>query len=210
MELRKKYGRGGLDREEASEQGIGSGVQRATNLANGDSISIDTIRRMRSFFARHEKNKDGGEDDAGYIAWLLWGGDAGQSWVNRVLREVDGESEEKSAEIKALADAINKLAETPEVKAEPMQVNVTMPSITLNAQMPAQEVPSVTVTMPEIPAPVVTVNVPEQPAPVVNLQNVVDVPPAEVKVNLDLPKREPITAELTTDPRTGKKVLKAK
>jgi len=27
---------------------------------------------MAAFFSRHEKNKSGGEDDAGFVAWQLW------------------------------------------------------------------------------------------------------------------------------------------
>lgn len=87
LELRKKYNRGGTE----------VGVARARNLANGDAISYDTIKRMNSFFARHEVDKKGegwGKDSAGYIAWLLWGGDAGWSWARGIIRQQ--ESKEKS------------------------------------------------------------------------------------------------------------------
>lgn len=88
LKNREKYGRGGLSNAQASKQGIGSGVQRATNLKNGDSVSPATINRMVSFFARHEKNKDSktpnGEPGAGAIAWDLWGGDAGKRWAESV------------------------------------------------------------------------------------------------------------------------------
>lgn len=93
LELRKKWGRGGLSNAEASDQGIGSGVQRATNLANGDAVSLDTIQRMANFFSRHQRNyrpdereSDGGPT-AGTIAWALWGGNAGRAWAERILRE---------------------------------------------------------------------------------------------------------------------------
>ena len=87
LELRRKYGRGGLTNSEASDQGIGSGVQRASNLANGKALSLDTIRRMHAFFERHEKNKDTPpEEGNGKIAWLLWGGDAGRRWADGILR----------------------------------------------------------------------------------------------------------------------------
>ena len=89
LELRKKYGKGGLTTQEAGKQGIGSGVARATSLANGQSISYEIVKRMAAFFSRHEKNKSGGEDDAGYIAWQLWGGDAGRSWANRIIKMVE-------------------------------------------------------------------------------------------------------------------------
>jgi hypothetical protein len=89
LELRKKHGKGGLTTQEAGKQGIGSGVARATSLANGESVSYETIKRMAAFFSRHEKNKGGGEDDAGRIAWLLWGGDSGRAWANRIIRMVE-------------------------------------------------------------------------------------------------------------------------
>ena len=89
LELRKKHGKGGLTTQEAGKQGIGSGVARATSLANGDKVSYETIKRMSAFFSRHEKNKSGGEDDAGRIAWGLWGGDAGRSWANGIIKMVE-------------------------------------------------------------------------------------------------------------------------
>jgi hypothetical protein len=89
LELRKKHGKGGLTTQEAGKQGIGSGVARAGDLAGGGGISFATIKRMAAFFSRHEKNKSGGENDAGFIAWLLWGGDSGRSWANRVIKMVE-------------------------------------------------------------------------------------------------------------------------
>ena len=85
LALREKYGRGGTN--------IGAG--RATDLSNGRSISDDTIRRMVSYFARHEVDKQGkgwapgseGHPSAGYIAWLLWGGEPGRRWANTINNE---------------------------------------------------------------------------------------------------------------------------
>lgn len=94
LELRKKHGKGGLTTQEAGKQGIGSGVARATSLANGDKVSERTLRRMVAFFSRHEKNKSGGEDDAGFIAWLLWGGDPGRSWAQRSLKMIESRKEQ--------------------------------------------------------------------------------------------------------------------
>jgi len=87
LELRKKHNRGGTE----------VGVARARDLSNGAALSLDTIKRMNSYFARHEVDKKGegwGVDSAGYIAWLLWGGDAGWSWAKGILRQQ--ESKEKS------------------------------------------------------------------------------------------------------------------
>lgn len=93
LALREKYGRGGLDTREAGKQGIGSGVARARDIASGKNLSLDTVKRMYSFFSRHEKNynpkarePDGGPK-AGEISWLLWSGSAGFAWARSILRK---------------------------------------------------------------------------------------------------------------------------
>lgn len=89
-------GKGGLSSGEASRAGVGSGVQRAVNLKNRDKLSLSTIKRMKSFFSRHRKNrsidpkyKDEPWKDRGYVAWLLWGGDPGESWVDGIIGRLD-------------------------------------------------------------------------------------------------------------------------
>jgi len=97
LEYRKKAkGKGGLSVSQAKKEGVGSGVQRAVNLKNRDTISPQTIKRMKAFFDRHEKNasidsKYKGEPwkDRGYVAWLLWGGDAGRSWANKIVKQME-------------------------------------------------------------------------------------------------------------------------
>lgn len=88
LELRKEHNRGGLDTRQASSAGVGSGVQRASNLIQG-SVTYDTVKRMLAFFNRHKVFKEHHKDktSAAYISWLLWGGDAGYSWVRRVVKE---------------------------------------------------------------------------------------------------------------------------
>jgi hypothetical protein len=92
LSLREKYGRGGLDASQAKKEGVGSGVTRASNIINGN-LTLETVKRMYSFFYRHEKNfnpkkkmPDGGPT-AGTIAWKLWGGSAGFAWARNILRE---------------------------------------------------------------------------------------------------------------------------
>ena len=66
------------------------GRKRASDLAAGRSVSLETVNRMRSFFARHTPDKkaegfNSGEDgfpSPGRVAWDAWGGDAGKSWVD--------------------------------------------------------------------------------------------------------------------------------
>lgn len=92
---REEYGRGGTE----------VGVARARDIKNRKNLSPDTVRRMKSYFARHEVDKQAegfspGEDgypSAGRIAWALWGGDAGQSWANRKSEQLDNEAENMAA-----------------------------------------------------------------------------------------------------------------
>lgn len=105
LEYREKASpsnKGGLTPAEASKQGIGSGVQRAVNLKNRDNVTPETISKMVGFFARSEKNKsvspeNRGEpwNDKGHVAWLLWGGDPGKSWAEKVKAQMD-KADEKS------------------------------------------------------------------------------------------------------------------
>jgi lambda family phage portal protein len=76
-------------RREHNRGGTAVGVARARDISNGDNLSDDTVKRMHSYFSRHEVDKKGkgfspGEEgfpSAGRIAWALWGGDAGQTWA---------------------------------------------------------------------------------------------------------------------------------
>lgn len=78
LELRERFKRGGTE----------VGVRRAKGLANREAVSDADVTKISSYFARHSVDKQakahkwGDESDpsAGYIAWLLWGGDAGKQW----------------------------------------------------------------------------------------------------------------------------------
>jgi HK97 family phage major capsid protein len=88
----------GLDwREEYGRGGTAVGVARARDIINGRDLSLNTVKRMYSFFARHEVDKQAegfspgeeGYPSAGRIAWALWGGDSGFSWSKRIVKRLD-------------------------------------------------------------------------------------------------------------------------
>ncbi|WP_426164089.1 hypothetical protein [Sandarakinorhabdus sp. DWP1-3-1] len=82
LELRARFNRGGTD----------VGVHRAEQLQARRPVSDDDITAISSYFKRHAVDKEAkahewGDDDdpsAGYIAWLLWGGDAGERWADDI------------------------------------------------------------------------------------------------------------------------------
>ena len=94
--VRKEAAQGLEWRREHNRGGTLVGVARARDLSNGKDMSPETIGRMVSYFARHEVDKKGqgfspgekGFPSNGRIAWALWGGDAGNVWANKVLRQM--------------------------------------------------------------------------------------------------------------------------
>lgn len=80
-------------KEDGKAKGAGTAVgwTRARQLANGETLSLSTVKRMYSYFSRHEVDKKGKDwanqsnPSNGYIMWLAWGGDAGFSWSRRIV-----------------------------------------------------------------------------------------------------------------------------
>lgn len=79
LEDRAKHGRGGTE----------VGVARARDLANGKGISPSTLKRMKSFFARHSVDPKDDRTSAASIAWRLWGGSAGRRWAVSQVNKLD-------------------------------------------------------------------------------------------------------------------------
>lgn len=70
------------------------GRKRASDLARGAGVSMQTVKRMKSFLSRHAVDAQGkgwspgeeGYPSPGRVAYAAWGGKAGLSWVNGILR----------------------------------------------------------------------------------------------------------------------------
>jgi len=80
-------------KEQGKAKGAGTalGWTRAGQLARGETLSLSTVKRMYSFFSRHEVDKKGKDwnnaenPSNGKIMWLAWGGDAGFSWSRKIV-----------------------------------------------------------------------------------------------------------------------------
>ena len=90
LDWREKYGR------DVVKGGTEVGWKRANQLANRESLSIDTIKRVNSFLARHEDNAKISEEyrnepwkDRGYVAYNLWGGKSMVAWAKRISERDD-------------------------------------------------------------------------------------------------------------------------
>ena len=79
-------------KEEGKATGAGTpvGWGRATDIVAGRALSLDTVKRMYSFFPRHEVDKKGKDfynssnPSNGRIMWDAWGGDDGFSWSRKI------------------------------------------------------------------------------------------------------------------------------
>ena len=82
--------------------GTSVGLARASQLKNKEGLSLDTVKRMYSFFSRHEVDKKSESwkkgNSKGEQAWLLWGGDAGYSWSRAI---VDREKKASNSDIQS-------------------------------------------------------------------------------------------------------------
>ena len=88
-------------KEDGKAKGAGTpvGWGRATDIVAGRSMSLSVVKRMYSFFSRHEVDKKGkgfysGPEfpSKGRVMWDAWGGDAGFSWSRAIVKRNEDKS----------------------------------------------------------------------------------------------------------------------
>lgn len=119
-------------KEQGKAKGAGTAVgwTRAGQLARGETLSLSTVKRMYSFFSRHEVDKKGKDwnnsenPSNGKIMWLAWGGDAGFAWSRKIVEREKNmkkslEMQEIVEEIKdMLDDVVNPITKAIEIEIE--------------------------------------------------------------------------------------------
>lgn len=107
-------------KEQGKAKGAGTAVgwTRAGQLARGETLSLSTVKRMYSYFSRHEvdkKGKDWNNSESpsnGKIMWLAWGGDAGYSWSRKIVeREKNKKSMYKMLDQQEIVEEIKSMLE---------------------------------------------------------------------------------------------------
>ena len=83
-------------KEDGKAKGAGTAVGwgRASDIVAGRSMSLSVVKRMYSFFSRHEVDKkakgfrsgEEGYPSKGRVMWDAWGGDAGFSWSRGIAQ----------------------------------------------------------------------------------------------------------------------------
>ena len=74
--------------------GTAVGKTRASQLAKGEPISVDTLKRMYSYLSRHKSDLTSSksyEDGCGSRMYDSWGGEAGLAWAERKLKQLERE-----------------------------------------------------------------------------------------------------------------------
>ena len=72
--------------------GTGVGKTRANQLAKGENISVDTIKRMYSYLSRHKSDLTSSksyDDGCGKLMYDSWGGEAALTWAERKLKQLE-------------------------------------------------------------------------------------------------------------------------
>lgn len=78
-----------LNENQGNKCATQTGKVRAQQLASGEALSLDTIKRMYSYLSRAEGDYDENDSTAcGTISFLLWGGKAALGWSRNKLREL--------------------------------------------------------------------------------------------------------------------------
>jgi ClpP class serine protease len=123
----------GVALHEAGKSGDGikpETIRRANSIANGEPQSEQWVTsEAPAWFARHEADWEEGVDDVegaespGYVAWLLWGGDAGEEWVEEMqqlylVRRAQEEGSVPSPGVSALAVEPSHLASMAQAKGK--------------------------------------------------------------------------------------------
>lgn len=85
--------RRGLDLVKAGKAGDGfqpATADRARKIAAGQPLTLEHVKRMHSFFSRHEggrsKTAPPGKTTPWDVAQLAWGGKSGKTWAARIAK----------------------------------------------------------------------------------------------------------------------------
>jgi len=118
--------RRGLRLHEEGKSGDGlkpETVARANKIARREELTPDHVREMNAWFARHESASKSpgwdtpGAEKPGFVAWELWGGNAGQTWSARKVAQMEREAERSEP---AVAEVEQQVEPVPQPQPEPV------------------------------------------------------------------------------------------
>jgi hypothetical protein len=136
---------------------VAATISWARKLAAGENISPEKARKMSAWHARHAVDKrpgwdKAGEETPGYVANLLWGGEPGRGWADRLVEAMEKKDSKMketrqeelvldSAEVTEAADAVEvEVVEVREEEAQEKELEVEALEEAVEAEEVAEEV----------------------------------------------------------------------
>ena len=86
----KKAAQSGLDLHAKHKRGgtsVGMGTAKA--LVGNSKASPEKVRHIAKYFPRHAGDNLDDKTSNGWIAWQLWGGHAGRTWAESLVKRMD-------------------------------------------------------------------------------------------------------------------------
>lgn len=87
--------------------GTAVGKIRANQLANGEPISLDTIKRMYSYLSRHQVDLETSKsfsDGCGYLMYMAWGGKSALTWAESKIKELELNKQDLSVKFSSIKE----------------------------------------------------------------------------------------------------------
>jgi len=136
---------------------VSATISWARKLAAGENISPEKARKMSAWHARHAVDKrpgwdKAGEETPGYVANLLWGGEPGRKWADRLVEAMEKKDSEMketrqeelvldSAEVTEAAEAVEvEVVEVREEESQEKELEVEAVEEAVEAEEVAEEV----------------------------------------------------------------------
>lgn len=118
LELRKKY-------PESRDATRETGLKRARQLANDETIPLRDLIVMNAWFARHKGNekvdkkwKETPWKDNGYMSHLAWGGDPAREWARRIVESNKNLSKDLRVALNTGSEKLSLMSETSDSQME--------------------------------------------------------------------------------------------
>lgn len=104
LELRTKLGRGGTS----------VGLATARYLVKNNEATPEKVRHVAKYFPRHAGDNLDDKTSNGWVAWQLWGGDAGRKWSTSLVKKMDELDDKKMSYFAEKEISENETDEAPE------------------------------------------------------------------------------------------------
>jgi hypothetical protein len=143
--------RAGLKLKEQGHGGAGlrpATVAWARKLAAGKPITPEKARKMNAWFARHSKGSSAAglsdKTSPAWVAWQLWGGNAGKAWSAKLVRQMDARksASHEVQQCESSPSGVRKSSNEPSATPSPTPTPTEPSSSTPTTRAPSSRTPT--------------------------------------------------------------------